>query len=85
MPATAWEKEAVDALRAGMGRRGQRFRVGAAQLRELAPIEHPGRQVMPLRAQVLQDFGAGCIGPCLALLAARKAHLVEQDFAELLR
>ena len=40
---------------------------------------------MALRGQRFQNVGAGGVGARLALLAALKAHLVEQDLAKLLR
>ena len=58
--------------------------VGALQLGELAPVEHPRRQVVALRRQLLQNVGAGAVGARLALAPALEAHLVEQHLAELL-
>ena len=62
----------------------ERIGIGRFQLRHLPPVQHPGRQVMAFGGEVFQHVGACRIGPGLALLATRKAHLVEQDLAQLL-
>ena len=63
----------------------QGVRIGAFQLRQLPPVQHPGRQVMTVVDQHLQHIGAGAVGPGLALLAAGQAQFVEQHLAQLLR
>ncbi len=62
----------------------ERVGIGRFQLRELAPVEHAGGQVMALGGEVFEHVGAGGIGAGLALLAALQPHLVKQDFAKLL-
>src|SRR5215475_12941502 len=62
----------------------QRVRIGALQLRQLAPLEHARRQVVTLRRQLLEHVGAGGVGAGLALLAGAQSHLVEQHVAQLL-
>ena len=58
--------------------------IGGLQFGELAPVQHPGRQVMALGGKVVEHVGTGGPGPGLALLAAGQAHFLEQDFAQLL-
>ena len=58
--------------------------VGALQLAQLAPVEHPRRQVVTPGGEPLEDVGAGGVGAALAALAAGQVHLVEQDLAQLL-
>ena len=62
----------------------QRVGVGALELGEMAPVEHPGRQVVALGGQAIEDIGAGRVGAALGALAAGQAELVEQNLAELL-
>ena len=62
----------------------QRIGIGGFQLRQLPPVQHPRRQVMPFGGQVFQHIGPGGIGPGLALDATGQAELVEQDLAQLL-
>src|SRR5579875_2132290 len=63
----------------------QGIRIDALELLQLAPIEHPRRQLVPKRRELLEDVGVRDIGARLALLAPGQAHLVEEDFAELSR
>ena len=62
----------------------QRVRVGALELGELAPVEHPRRQVVALGRELLQNVRAGAVGARLALAPAPEPHLVEQHLAKLL-
>ena len=61
----------------------ERIRVGRFELGQLPPVEHAGRQIV-LGRKVLENVGAGGIGPGLALLPAFQTQLVEQDFTKLL-
>ena len=62
----------------------QRVRVGALELGELAPVEHPRRQVVALGRELLQNVRAGAVGARLALAPALQPHLIEQHLAQLL-
>ena len=62
----------------------ERIRIGRLQLGQLSPVQNTTRQVM-FRRKVFQHICARGIGPRLALFAALKPHLVEQDFAKLFR
>ena len=48
----------------------QRVGIGGFQFRQLPPVQHTGGQLV-LGCQILQDVGAGGIGPGLAFLTAR--------------
>ena len=62
----------------------QRVGVGRLQLGELAPVEDARRQLVAFRGQVFEHARRGRPGAGRGLLAARQAHLAEQDVAELL-
>ena len=74
----------VDAAGIGVDVILQRVGVGGFQLGELAPVEDAGGELVH-GGEVFEHVGAGGIGAGLALLAAFERHLVEEDFAELLR
>ena len=63
----------------------QRVGVGGFQLGDLPPLEHPRRQLMALGGEILEHARRGRPGAGRRLLAARQAHLAEQNVAELLR
>ena len=62
----------------------KRIRVGALELGQLAPVQHPLRQVVTLGCKFLQDVGACAVGARLALAPALEPHLLEQHLAQLL-
>jgi hypothetical protein len=73
----------VNAPRLRIHGRLQRFGVGGAQLRELAPFEHFRRQIV-LFGQVFENAGVGRPSAGFGFAAALQFQFVEQDFAELL-
>ena len=62
----------------------QRVGIGAAQFRELAPVQHLLRDVVALGRDFFQNVGIGRPRAGLGLLAAGQRELAEQDIAELL-
>ena len=74
----------VDALRLRIDEVRQSVRIGGAELRELAPVEHAAGEFDALRCQVFERvrIGAPCSG--LGLPAAGQAHAAEEDVAQLL-
>ena len=74
----------VDALGARIDEARQRVGVGRFQLGELAPVEDARRQLVALLGEILEHARRGRPGAGRGLLAARQAHLAEQDVAELL-
>jgi hypothetical protein len=74
----------MDAAGVGVDRLLQRFGIGRTQLGQLAPFEHLGGDLRPLRGQPFEDRLVGRVLPALALAPALVAELVEQDIAQLL-
>ena len=62
----------------------QRVRIGRLELGHLPPFEDFLRQGVALLGEIVEHRGRGRPGAGLGLLAARQAHLAEQDVAELL-
>ena len=73
----------VDAAQFRVDLLDQRVGVGAFELGELAPVEHPRRQIVRQR-QFFEDRRIGAVSAELVLAAARQAQFVEQHFAQLL-